>query len=456
MPSWIILGIPMLVGVGVFVTGVVIDGGEFEQVKWTGYVFVNLVVLFFLAVGVAVVLYALLDDWRHEESSAVPKRAIIGLGGLAATGLGLAIGCCFHTVYAMLWLLSAFGAALYVLVTLLAVNHHRTVAGRVAAAVLLAVLATAVWQHGLWLSWRESVRFGWANMRAGVSDENDDGQLTERLRLADRMIELRPGDWRGYVRRYKVRKRMASDERFADAREGIRLGCEEVRYELMKDYHETGRFAEAAREGKALVSQEPRPEDSSVYRSGFLATIQLDAGEFDDVIAFHAHMKAIGKQSGRTSNRAGSALMARGEYAAAIALLSEPTPVGAENPDLVLAWLLATCPDAAVRDGSRAAAIIDEYLAKIEQALRDDGMPRSGYRPLDEVLAEVKRETEPARVAALAEAGKLDEARAVFDQWKKDEGWDRHPHHNGFWVRRYARLDACLREGKPYRDEREK
>ena len=75
---------------------------------------------------------------------------------------------------------------------------------------------------------------------------------------------------------------------------------------------------------------------------------------------------------------------------------------------------------------------------------------------MEVVLAEVKREVQPARAAALAEVGKWDEARAVFDQWKRDEVWENTPHHSGFWDRRYVRLDQCLRDGKPYRDEPEK
>lgn len=476
MPLWVLYLVPPLVGVGVFVTGVGIDGGEFEPVDGFLYALITAMMLFFVTVGTLGLTYTYteLQPAAITPFGLLAKRTLWGSAAFGFIAFGLLSGYFLHSSHAVahlylqsFWLLTACLACLGVLVTLLSIAHRRTIGGRMTGGIVISLLALAAWQHGVWCSWRESVRYEWMMKRATLKPGDDDEAIEGRRYWAERMIELRPDDWRGYVQRYGVRKRMGSGERFSDAEEALRLGCNtSFRSTLMFDYHAVGRFDEAVREGKAVVSHQPRPEDELLYTSGHLAAVQLDAGEYDGVIAYHTHMKALGRENGRTRSLAGCVFLSRGEYASAKAVLSEPTPAGAEDPDVTLAWLLATCPDPAIRDGARAVTLIDEYLPRIEQALRDeyralpperrsfDGKPRKPrYRALEEVLAEVKRATQPARAAALAETGRWEEARAVFDQWKKDEGWDRQPHHNGFWARRYARLDACLREGKPYRDE---
>lgn len=52
--------------------------------------------------------------------------------------------------------------------------------------------------------------------------------------------------------------------------------------------------------------------------------------------------------------------------------------------------------------------------------------------------------------------GDFEPARQQLGEWKEKVKWDRRPHHRGYWGTRCARLDECIRAGKPYRDEPEK
>lgn len=474
MPLWVLYVVPSLIGVGVFVTGVLIDGGEFQPLNWFGYVGLGLVEVTLFVLGIGGLIYQVREFTPESTTplSRVGERVLFSLLFLFLLSFGLLVGFLHHTslfqlVYVQsFWVFSAVAAGLITFGGLLAVRIRRAVAGRVVAALAITLLVFGVWQHGLWLSWRESIRFGWADNRAMVRDGDDDAKLAERLHWAERMIDLRPEDPRGYVRRYELRRIPYLTDGLADGERAVELGSEDYifRETLAEDYTRMGFFRDAIREYQTVLQL--RRGRGGVVADTLtelkLARVQLDAGDFDAVQEWHARSKARGEDSVRMRDLFAWVQIGRGEYQEAKRTLTAQPPVTGLQNRYVLAWLLATCPDPTVRNGSEALALITTDLRTADERVREDS--KTWIIPSGERVDKRKKElvegqmqqAQPVLAAALAEVGRIEEARTTLDQWKQDVHWDKARHHKGFLAKRFARLDACLRDGKPYRDESEK
>lgn len=474
MPLWVLCVVPPLVGVGVLVTGVVIDGGEFQPLHWFGYVALGLVEVALLGLGIGGIIY-LFSGFRPESTTPLGRkgeRTWFGLLFLFLLAFGLLVAFVHHTpsappVYVQsFWVLSAVAAGFLTFAGLFATARRRTVAGRVVGAVVIGLLVVAVWGHDVWLKWRESVRYDWMGARAALMPDDDDDAIRERSHWADRMIDLRPHDPRGFVRRYHLRRIQHQTDGMSDGERAVALGSEDYvfRETLADDNTRLGFFRDAIREYQAVLQFRRGRGGAGTDTSTelHLARAQLDAGDFDAVLEWHARSKARGEDSVRMRDLLAWVQIGRGEYHAAKGTLTAPPPAKGLNNRWVLAWLLATCPDPAVRNGSEALALITADLRTADERVREDAKTwifRDGERA-DKLKKEVSegqtQQAQPVLAAALAEVGKIEEARTTLDHWKRDVQWDQARHHKGFVSRRIARLDGCLREGKPYRDEPER
>ena len=138
-----------------------------------------------------------------------------------------------------------------------------------------------------------------------------------------------------------------------------------------------------------------RPDYAEAYNNLAIALFQTD--QIDEAITHWERSVAIDKENAEAHNNLAVALLRKGRLREAIAhwrktLQLQPERVGAQ---LSLAWVLATCPEASLRDGSEALV-----LARRARGLSGDNNPMV-FRTL---------------AAACAEAGEFAEAVTVATQ----------------------------------------
>jgi tetratricopeptide (TPR) repeat protein len=87
-----------------------------------------------------------------------------------------------------------------------------------------------------------------------------------------------------------------------------------------------------------------------------LGNALLQQGKVDDAITHYEQALEINPGYGKASSNLATALLQQGRVAEAIARLQLALKVGPTDPSIQnnLAWLLATCPDASLRDGPKA------------------------------------------------------------------------------------------------------
>jgi tetratricopeptide (TPR) repeat protein len=138
---------------------------------------------------------------------------------------------------------------------------------------------------------------------------------------------------------------------------------------------------------EAVLALDP----SSAEARGGLAQLLAGAGRLEEAAAELERMVELAPDDPRARLHLATTLVAAGEYAKARAVLDQSLDRFADHLALqhVLARLLATCPDAALRDGARAVAIAQKV---VERELTIDHV---------ETLA-----------MALAETGRFDDAIA--------------------------------------------
>jgi tetratricopeptide (TPR) repeat protein len=146
-----------------------------------------------------------------------------------------------------------------------------------------------------------------------------------------------------------------------------------------------GRFEEATTSLREAVRQ--RPENADVRHT--LAFCLNRLGRLDEAIEQYDAARRLAPENLRVLREYGETLYAARRYAEAAAMFREGLGLDPEDPDLklALAWVLATSPDASVRDGI-------EALRLAESALRRRNDP----------------EATDIYAAALAEVGRFDEA----------------------------------------------
>jgi len=135
-----------------------------------------------------------------------------------------------------------------------------------------------------------------------------------------------------------------------------------------------------------------RSENGATHAN--LAKAFVQKGELDQAISHYYKYLEIEPENGETRNIFGTILVQKGRVAEAISQWQNALAVDPENGNAKsnLAWVLATCPDARVRNDSRAVALV---------ALAEDAVHLSGGN--NPILLRTS-------AAAYAEAGRFPEA----------------------------------------------
>jgi HEAT repeat protein len=218
---------------------------------------------------------------------------------------------------------------------------------------------------------------------AGAAHDNELADWTEA-------IQLDPADAQAYRCRAAVHLELGdADGAIADGAEAIRLEPEDGRAYLTrgKAFLATRAFDQAIADFTELIRLEPENLDAHNQRA--IAFKRL--GNYERAIADYTEALQLAPDNcGVYRNRSlawkGLKAFDRAQADLREALRSDPVNANAHND---LAWLLATCPDANIRDGAKAV----EYARK---ACELSGWGKTG---LIDTLA-----------AACAEAGQFDEA----------------------------------------------
>ena len=179
------------------------------------------------------------------------------------------------------------------------------------------------------------------------------------------------------------------DEAIAEFQEGLKLkpGYPEIHNKLGRVLVQKGRLDEAIPEFQKVI--QVRPDDADAHNS--LGFALLQKGRLDEAITHFQKLAQLRPDDADAHNSLGYALMRRGRVDEAIAQFQKALEIKPADPTLQnnLAWLLATSPQASLRNGARA----------VELARQANGLT-GGENPV--ILQ--------ALAAALAETGRFSEA----------------------------------------------
>jgi tetratricopeptide (TPR) repeat protein len=179
------------------------------------------------------------------------------------------------------------------------------------------------------------------------------------------------------------------DEAMVHYREALKISPGNVgaHNNLGNDLRQTGRLDEAISQYQEALQSDPDYADARIN----LGTALLQAGRLDEAIPHLQKALQLNPGYAKAHNNLGNAFLQKGNEAEAIphfqrALELEPADPWPKNN---LAWILATCPEASLRDGKKA----------VELASQANALTRGGNLTILHTLA-----------AAFAEAGRFSEA----------------------------------------------
>jgi Tfp pilus assembly protein PilF len=137
------------------------------------------------------------------------------------------------------------------------------------------------------------------------------------------------------------------------------------------------------------------PDNAKAHNN--LGNLLLQKGRVDEAIAHFQTALQITPDNAKARYNLGNALLQKGSVGEAMAQYRQAVRISPDSPGVLnnLAWLLATCPDAHLRDGVQA----------VQYAVRACELTHYGAAPLVGTLA-----------AAYAEAGRFDEAIATAEK----------------------------------------
>jgi len=203
-----------------------------------------------------------------------------------------------------------------------------------------------------------------ARNNLGVAFEQS-GRPTEALEQYQAALALNPGYSEAH---YNVGNMFARqgrpDEAIAHYQKAVELKPDYVdaRYSLATTLDMQGRLSEAAEQYRAVIQLEPNYADAH----GNLANVLAAQGRLEEAVREYQRTLELLPNSAQAHFKYGQALQAQHddagakiEYEQALAL--EPKHGGA---NLSLAWLLATCPEGALRDGKRAVELARQAEAQ--------------------------------------------------------------------------------------------
>jgi tetratricopeptide (TPR) repeat protein len=300
--------------------------------------------------GLVLVAAAAALAWRRRRETPAASCLLAAFlvlvapaGGLGQSGPQIAAE---RYTYQPGWVLALAGAIL--VARYATTSRRRARKAAVAAALVVAILAAAtVRQQRFWFD-SESL---WQR-EAEVYPDNPIGNYNLGLFYYKR----RPPDHERSERHYRAA--IASDPHYVDPRAGLGF--------LLRA---TGRNREALEVFEEILRRKPHPMPSNVLALG--ANLLWDAGRHDEAIAVYERLVAGDprnpegwRQLGKIQAAAGRPREAIATFERGIASAPDPAVFGE------LAWLLATHPDAGLRDGPRALALAEAMAPRERRGLR--------------------------------------------------------------------------------------
>ncbi len=279
--------------------------------------------------------------------------------------------------------------------------RHRRAALSAAAAVLLAVLVMAA--HRQTQYWRDSFSL-WTHTLA-CTDRNDlahynlggvfdqRGEFDKAISHVEEGLRIRPDDARGYCNLGALFTKQGQFQKARSCLEkALKINPElaDAHYNLGAVFDQRGQFDKAIPHFEKALEIDP---DFAEAHSA-LGALFFKQGRFEKAVSHFEEALRIRPNDAGVSCKLAALFVRQNNFAAAVRQYGQALRI---NPDLVeaqnnLAWLLATCPDAAFRNGPRA----------VELARSADRLSGGNRAPVLDTLA-----------AAYAETGQYPEAVAT-------------------------------------------
>jgi Flp pilus assembly protein TadD len=219
------------------------------------------------------------------------------------------------------------------------------------------------------------------------------GQFDEAISQYQETIRLKSG----YAEAYNnlgtaFSQKGQTDEAISQYQEAIRLKPDfaKAHDNLAKLLAARGRLNEAVSHYQAVIRLKPDSADAH----GNLANVLVAQGKLDEAVKEYQETLALVPNSAQAHFRYGQALEGQHNFGAAMKEYQKALDLAPQHlpAHLGLAWVLATCPEASMRDGAKA-------LALAQQAEQSKALGGAESAQLLDTLA-----------AAYAEAGRYGEA----------------------------------------------
>lgn len=241
-------------------------------------------------------------------------------------------------------------------------QHRRVFCGVVATVVLVAMSVTAFRQTGFW----KDTETLW-NRALACTSNNDaahynlgtsrlrDGRLDEAITHFEQTLEANPGYVKAHINLGQafLQKDMP-DKAIAHYQQALaaRPQLPQAHYNLAMALEQKGQVQDAITHYRKALEIDPAWFDA---RNNLGSTL-FKAGRVDEAIPEYEEALRINPDSAKAHHNLGTALAEKGRMAGAISHYEKVVALdpGHVNAHVLLAWLLATSPDASLRNGTRA------------------------------------------------------------------------------------------------------
>jgi len=182
-----------------------------------------------------------------------------------------------------------------------------------------------------------------------------EGKTDEAIAHLQKALQIKPGFAQGHlVLGNALLQEGKADEAIAHFQKALQINPDnaDARISLGNVLFQKGNVAEAITHYKKAL--QIRPGDAQAHNN--LGNALLQEGKVDEAIAHFQQVLEINPGYGKTHSNLGNALLQKGNMGGAIAQYQKALQLKAAEPSVQnnLAWVLATCPEAALRDGNKA------------------------------------------------------------------------------------------------------
>ena len=254
---------------------------------------------------------------------------------------------------------------------------------------------------------RQALASGWINANMAAMSHYSlgeclakQGNTDEALAHFEEAVRVFPKD-ATYHARLAIALALASkpDRAILEWRQAIRIVPTDsrARLDLANFLLAQGDADQAAAECREILELQPDSTEAMVI----LGTALTGQGKAEEAIALFEHALTLDPQNAVAHFSLGLALLDRGQSHGALAQFNEATRLQPDNPRMLVqtAWMLATHPDATIRDGERAAGLARRAVE------RSGGQDARAFDALAAALAE--SEKFPAAIEAADHASAL-------------------------------------------------